>query len=64
MTVTGAGRTLAAIQRMVPARAQMIEGLNGWAAKAEKLPNGERLTVTAADPKEAISAGSALWEYS
>lgn len=30
----------------------MINGLNGWNAKAETLPNGARLTVTAADPKE------------
>jgi hypothetical protein len=53
-TVTGAGRTLAAIQRMVPAHAQMINGLKGWAAKAEPLRNGARLTVTAADPKEIV----------
>jgi hypothetical protein len=51
--VTGKGRTLAAIQRMVPSHAQMINGLNGWAAKTETLPNGVRFTVTAADPKEA-----------
>ena len=51
-TVTGKGRTLAAIQRMVPDHAQMINGLNGWAAKTEPLPNGVRFTVTAADPKE------------
>ena len=51
-TVTGAGRTLAAIQRMLPAHALMINGLNGWAAKAETVPKGARLTVTAADPKE------------
>lgn len=52
-TVTGTGRTLAAIQRMVPDHAQMINGVNGWAAKTEPLRNGVRLTVTAADPKEA-----------
>src|SRR5579864_2784919 len=52
IAVTGTGRTLAAIQRMVPDHAQMINGLNGWAAKTETLSNGVRLTVTAADPKE------------
>jgi hypothetical protein len=53
-TVTGTGRTLAAIQRMLPAHAQMINGLNGWTAKTEMLPNGARLTVTTADPKEVV----------
>ncbi len=53
IAVTGTGRTLAAIQRMVPDHAQMINGVNGWAAKTETLPNGVRLTVTSADPKEA-----------
>jgi len=52
IAVTGSGRTLAAIQRMVPAHAQEINGLNGWNAKTEPLPNGELLTVTATDPKE------------
>src|SRR6516165_680806 len=52
MTITGAGRTLVAIQRMIPAYAQHVNGLNGWTAKASSLPNGELLTVTATDPKE------------
>ena len=52
IAVTGAGRTLIAIRRMIPAYAQAVNGLNGWAAAAAPLPNGERLTVTAADPKE------------
>ena len=51
--VTADGRTLAAVQRMVPAHAQEINGLNGWLAKTETLPNGVRLTVTSSDPKEA-----------
>jgi hypothetical protein len=33
IAVTGSGRTLAAIQRMVPAHAAEINGLNGWSAK-------------------------------
>jgi hypothetical protein len=52
IAVTGSGRTLAAIQRMIPAHAQAIDGSNGWSAKTESLPNGELLTVTAKDPKE------------
>jgi hypothetical protein len=52
ITITGSDRTLAAIQRMVPAHAREINGLNGWTAKSEVLPNGVLLTVTSADPKE------------
>jgi len=52
IAVTGSGRTVAAIQRMVPAHAHEINGHDGWVVKAENLPNGVRLTVTAADPKE------------
>ena len=52
IAVTGDGRTLAAIQRMIPAHAQAINGLNGWSAKAEQIPNGELLTVTSSDPEE------------
>src|SRR6516162_10396892 len=50
--VTGSGRTLVAIQRMVPAWAQTINGQRGWTAKTTSLPDGELLTVTATDPKE------------
>ncbi|WP_146203789.1 hypothetical protein [Azospirillum sp. TSO5] len=50
--VTGDGRTLEAIRRMVPAHAHEIDGTNGWTVKAEPLPNGVSLTVTAADPKQ------------
>jgi len=52
IAVTGSGRTLAAIRRMVPAHAREIDGLHGWHTKTEALPNGVRLTVTADDPKE------------
>src|SRR5271167_2241319 len=51
IAVTGSGRTLVAIQRMIPAHAQTVNGLNGWSAKAAALPDGELLTVTASDPK-------------
>jgi hypothetical protein len=54
IAVTGTGRTVEAIQRMVPAHAHEIERthLNGWSTKTAPLANGVMLTVTAADPKE------------
>lgn len=52
IAVTGSGRALVAIQRMIPAYAQMANGHDGWTAKTSVLPNGELLTVTATDPKE------------
>ena len=52
IAVTGSGRTLLAIQRMIPAYAQMANGHNGWTAKVSEVPSGELLTVTATDPKE------------
>ena len=52
IAVTGSGRTLLAIRRMIPAWVQMANGNNGWSAKAAELPNGELLTVAATDPKE------------
>jgi hypothetical protein len=52
IAVTGTGRTLEAIQRMVPAQAQMLDGHNGWTAKTAPLPSGVLLTVTTQDPKD------------
>jgi hypothetical protein len=52
IAVTGAGRTLAAIQRMVPAHAQELSQIDGWSAKTDPLPNGVLLTVTSSDAKE------------
>jgi hypothetical protein len=46
ISVTGSGRTLAAIQRMVPAHAQDINGLYGWSVQAKAVPSGEEMTVT------------------
>ena len=46
IAVTGSGRTLEAIQRMVPAHAQDIDGLYGWSVQAKPIENGEELTVT------------------
>jgi hypothetical protein len=52
VAVTGVGRTLEAIRRMVPAHAREIDGLHGWHANAAPLPDGILLTVTSTDPKE------------
>ncbi len=52
IAVTGSGRTLLAIQRMVPAWAETMNGYKGWTTKVATLPNGVELTVTAADPRE------------
>ena len=48
ITVTGEGGTLAAIKRMVPAHMRELANI-GWNAKAEELPNGVKLTVTASE---------------
>jgi hypothetical protein len=48
IAVTGDGRTLQAIKRMVPAHVRELAEL-GWAAKTEELPNGVKLTVTASE---------------
>jgi len=45
-TVTGEGRTLEAIKRMVPAHVNELREI-GWNAKSDELPNGAKLTVTA-----------------
>ena len=52
IAVTGTGRTLAAIQRMLPLHAAQIDGQKGWSAKTSLLPDGVLLTVTATDPGE------------
>jgi hypothetical protein len=52
IAVTGAGRTLVAVQRIIPEWAKMANGLDSWTAKASRLPNGELMTVTTTNPKE------------
>jgi hypothetical protein len=47
-TVTGEGRTLEAIKRMVPAHVKELHE-TGWNAKTDELPNGVKLTVMASD---------------
>jgi hypothetical protein len=48
ITVTGEGRTLDAIKRMVPAHVAELREI-GWNAKSDELPNGVKLTVMASD---------------
>lgn len=48
IAVTGEGRTLAAIKRMVPAHVNELS-THGWNAKTEDLPNGVKMTVIASD---------------
>ncbi len=51
IAVTGEGRTLQAIRRMVPAHVGELVKI-GWDAKTEDLPNGVKLSVTTNDPKQ------------
>lgn len=48
IAVTGQGRTLDAIKRMVPAHVRELASL-GWNAKTEVMPNGVKLSVAAND---------------
>jgi hypothetical protein len=57
MEVTGAGRTEQAIRAMVVPHASELDRMPAYAAKAEPIPGGVRLTVTAknADDKGAVA---------
>lgn len=46
--VTGEGRTLKAIKRMVPAHVNELRQI-GWNAKSDDLPDGVTLTITASE---------------
>lgn len=50
--VTGTGRTLEAIRRMLPAHGRELNQLPNWRAATEALPNGVRLTVTSSERAE------------
>jgi hypothetical protein len=52
IAVTGEGRTLEAIKRMIPAHMHELSQL-GWDAKTEDLPTGVKLTVTSPDANQA-----------
>jgi hypothetical protein len=51
--ITGEGRTLAAIKRMVPAHVHELQSI-GWNARTEDLPNGVTITVTAVDGRQLV----------
>jgi hypothetical protein len=53
ITVTGEGRTLSAIKRMVRAHTHELVAL-GWSASAHDLPNGVKLVVTASDLRQVV----------
>jgi hypothetical protein len=53
ISVTGSDRTLQAIQRMIPAHVQDINGLYSWSVQAKALPDGEEMTVTGDTPADA-----------
>lgn len=50
VSVTGAGRTLEAIRRMVPAHAVELNQLDGWEAAGTIATGGAEMTVTSDDP--------------
>jgi hypothetical protein len=52
VSVIGKSQTLEAIQSMVSAHVVMIDDLNGWMAKVEKLTTGAKLIVTAKNASE------------
>ena len=52
MTISGHGRTLEAIQEMVPAHALTIDGVNGWEVWAKTTTQGAIFTVTSSDTAE------------
>lgn len=51
--VTGEGRTLQAIQRMLPAHAPMVAAETGWSVSATLTSDGAVLSATSADPAQA-----------
>jgi hypothetical protein len=54
LEITGDGRTLDAIRRMVPDHARAIDRMNGWSVRSEPLPNGALLMVTASAIGDAV----------
>ena len=52
ITVTGTGRTLVAIQRLLPEEAMHLNGMHGWHLAATRVGDGVILTVTTGDPKQ------------
>lgn len=52
VAVTGQGRTLDAIRRMVLADAHHLNGQNGWTVRTTDLPDGVTLAATSTDPQQ------------
>jgi hypothetical protein len=52
--VTGTGRTLEAIRRMVPAHAREMDGQDGWSVTTEPIAEGVVLLVTSADSAQVV----------
>ena len=52
MLVRGDGRTLRAIQAMIPAHARELDHQPGWRARAETLADGARLVVVGDEPAQ------------
>jgi len=52
-TVTGEGRTLEAVKRMVPAHVNELREI-GWSATSDDLPNGVKLTILASEAQPLI----------
>jgi hypothetical protein len=57
MHVTGQGRTLGAIRRMVPAHAVELSAVPGWRVEAQAMPDGARLVVVGGDGDQAKIRG-------
>jgi hypothetical protein len=57
IAVTGEGRTLEAIKRMVPAHARELSK-TGWNVTAEDLSNGVKLIVTSNDAQQVVKIGA------
>lgn len=51
-TVSGTGRTLVAIQRLLPEEAMHLNRMRGWQVTAAREPDGVILTVTTGDPNQ------------
>lgn len=54
ITVKGTGATLAAIRRMVPAHAQMMDGHRGWQSRTQQVDNGIRWQIDTPSQEERI----------
>jgi hypothetical protein len=54
ITVTGTGTTLAAIQRMVPAHARMMDGQRGWQSRTQQVDNGIQWQIDTPSQEERI----------